>query len=391
MPQIDYEIIVFSEEWNGLPFSCKHLLRNFLPDIPLIWVETIGLRAPTFSAYDLSRVTNKVINWFCHPSRENGSEVDNLVVMDPIQIPYNQVALVRNFNKWILGKKLKSLLDARSCRDKVVITTWPFTGNLVGYFGERLNIYYRVDDFSEFPGVDKKRIACLEKELIEKVDIVIASAQNLMKGIHIDGKPVKYIPHGVDYEHFSPKRNDSSKRLPIQEIPTPRIGFFGLINSWVDLDLLGFVAAHHPQWSFIFIGPSQLPMSSLPKGNNIYYLGKIPYEMLPLHAQYFDVGLIPFKVNALTEAVNPLKMMEYFSMGLPVVSTPIPEVLKYKDLVKIASDPKSFGVAIEAAFKQDSERSRRCRKNLAKRHSWKEKSVYLKRLIEEALEQKNCS
>ena len=384
-----FEVIAFSDEWDGLPFSCKHLLKDFLPDIPLIWVETIGLRAPSFNGYDLRRAVDKITSWIQRPESKAATE-KNLTITNPIQVPYNQIGWVRNFNKRLVIRALKPLLGAHPDLKKVVLTTWPFMGHIIGSLGESLSIYYRVDDFSEFPCVDKKRIASFEKELVGKVDVIIASAAKLAEDVQGKGRIVECIPHGVDYEHFNGKpRRNVAERSPVDAIPGPRIGFFGSINSWVDLDLLRTVAEDHPEWSFVFIGPSQLPASSLPKGSNIHFLGKVPYEELPFHARCFDVGLIPFKVNALTMAVNPLKMMEYFAMGLPVVSTPIPEVAKYKEVVKLADDPRSFGEAIRASLVEDGKDALSARKNLAKRHSWQEKSSHLRKLIEECLTRKS--
>jgi len=382
-----FEMIVFSDEWEGLPFSCKHLLRDFLPEVPLTWVETIGLRAPSFSAYDLRRAVDKAVSWL-HKPKSRPAQEKNLAIINPIQIPYNQIRWVRNLNKSLMVRSLNPFLSAHPGLRKVVLTTWPFMGNIIGSLGESLSIYYRVDDFSEFPCVDKIRIASFEKELIGKADVIIASADKLAQDIDKNGKVVECIPHGVDYAHFNENGKTGGEMSPVRAIPGPRIGFFGSINSWVDLDLLKIVADDHPEWSFILIGPSQLPESSLPKGNNIHFLGKVDYEELPSYAQYFDVALIPFKVNALTMGVNPLKMMEYFALGLPVVSTPIPEVLKYGEVLRVASDPKAFGEAIRASLIEDGEHARFLRRDVAKRHSWREKSGYLKNLIEECLERK---
>ncbi|PQP33882.1 glycosyltransferase family 1 protein, partial [Desulfobacteraceae bacterium SEEP-SAG9] len=129
-------------------------------------------------------------------------------------------------------------------------------------------------------------------------------------------------------------------------IDGPLIGFFGLLNSWIDFDLIYNIALEHPEWNLILIGPSQLSIDILPKRKNIHYLGPIDYEELPNYARCFDVALIPFKINELTVSVNPLKLMEYFSLGLPVVSTPLPEVVKHKENVAIASDPATFSKAI---------------------------------------------
>ena len=387
--QRNYEIIVFSDDWNGLPFSCKHLLRHFLPDVKLIWVETIGLRSPKLNLYDINRSIKKITGWLSKSQGSQGSLPENLYILDPFQIPYNQANIVREFNKQIIVRKINRDFPNGGDRERVLITTWPFIGNLVGALNERVSIYYRVDDNSELPKVNKGLMQRLEMELIGKVDMVIASAEKLTK-ISMGDKEVKYLPHGVDFEHFAKTDCDSRKEVLIQRIPGPRIGFFGQVDLWFDFDLVSHVAADHRNWSFVFLGPSHLSPSSLPKAPNIHFLGPVSYEELPVHARHFDVGLIPFKINALTKADNPLKLMEYFSLGLPVVSTPMPEVIKFQDYVMIASEVETFGSAIQTALDQDNKKLQLLRQSIAKAHSWEKKALELENWIEEILERKNC-
>ena len=92
------ELVVFTDDWHGLPFSCKHLLRHFLPEIPLIWVETIGLRSPEFTLYDLRRSFSKIKGWIKPAHVDHTPLPENLSILDPLQIPYNQYRIVRKFN-----------------------------------------------------------------------------------------------------------------------------------------------------------------------------------------------------------------------------------------------------------------------------------------------------
>ena len=388
MKRKNYEIIVFSDEWNGLPFSCKHLLRHFLPDVPIMWVELIGLRSPRLNVFDLARAINKMTGWISKGMRLKELLPKNLYILDPFQIPYNEFAIVRYLNRKIIIRALKRFSEKRPKVERVVLTTWPFIGNIVGSLGERLSIYYRVDDLSELPGVNKDLIYGLEKELIDKIDMVIASAENLTK-LGVEGKVAKYLPHGVDFDYFRTGQTESKKIVAsIQSISHPVVGFFGILNSWIDFDLLSQVAIDHPDWSFAIIGPSMIHPSSLPKVPNIHYLGKVSYEELPLHARHFDVAMIPFKINGLTISVNPLKLMEYFSLGLPVVSTPLPEVTKFQDHVFVASSAKTFGDAIQKALEEDDENSRISRQEIARCQSWKKQSMILRGWIEAALDEK---
>jgi glycosyltransferase involved in cell wall biosynthesis len=377
----DYEIVVFTDDWFGLPFSCKHLLKNFLPEIPLIWVETIGLRSPGFNLYDIKRSFSKLKGWFSKGDDTNLQLPDNLGILDPFQIPYNQYSFIRRFNRNKMINTLADFSKNRPQRKRVFLTTWPFLGDLVNNINDDFSIYYRVDDFSEFPGVNKNLIRKLESEIIKKVDLVVGSAENLA---NVDNKS-EYLPHGVDYEHFSVEYDNVDMPEKLKQFSKPKIGFFGLLNSWLNLELIRDVARKNTQWDFIIIGPSQLPDNELPKASNMHYLGPVAYDELPQYAAHFDVALVPFKINELTISVNPLKLLEYFALGVPVVSTPLPEVVKYQPNVYIGGELDTISEAINMALAEYSPQKRKSNRAIAKSKSWSAQAMKLKGWIEEEL------
>jgi glycosyltransferase involved in cell wall biosynthesis len=386
MMRAPYELVVLTDDWDGLPFSCKHLLKHFLPHSRLIWVETIGLRSPRLSSYDVRRAASKVLDWVAPAGkRRPGPLPVNLTVVKPIQIPYNQWSPVRRLNRQLMLRRVRAALGNVKRIPRIFLTTWPFVGNLVGAFDEDLSVYYRVDDFSEFPGVDKARVSGWERELILQVDLIVASSERLTR-LETSSEKVRYLPHGVDCSHFV--RPSPSAALPpiFQDLPRPYIGFFGLLDKWLDLPRIAEVARRRPDWTFVFIGPSQLPRSELPTLPNLHFPGPIPYAELPQVAGHFDVALIPFKMNALTSAVNPLKLMEYLALGLPVVSSPLPEVVKFKEQVRLAETTDEFISAIEAALAANTERGRVERRALAESMSWESKSGKLQDWIDTVLE-----
>ncbi len=382
------EIVVFSDDWFGLPFSAKHILEHFLPETRLIWVQMIGVRPPSLSAYDVRRVFQKLADWT--KSVESGAQPvpENMVLVNPVQIPYNHLGLVRHLNTKLILRSLARYAPKPVGAQRVLITTWPFLAHITGRIGEDLSIYYRVDDFSEFPGVRREYLRQAEKELIANVDLVVATAEKLTS-CESGTKSIRYLPHGVDFEHFAGARGSINERL--RELPRPIIGFFGLINTWIDLDLIGEVAGSHPEWNFALIGPSQIPTSQLERLGNVSLLGPIPYEDLPACAAQFDVGLIPFRVNRLTEAVNPLKLLEYFALGLPVVSTPLPEVAKHEGIgVYVGEGAKGFAAAISAALAEPDPCLKEARLRAARANSWLARASQLREWIAASLEEKRA-
>jgi glycosyltransferase involved in cell wall biosynthesis len=379
-------MIVLSDDWVGLPTSCKHLLGHFLTDIPITWVDTIGFRSPGWNLYDFRRALDKMAGWVLKSGAKPCTETrkQNPFIIDPLQMPFNHYGFVRRMNALGLVRSIQRLHRPLPGFQTVLLTTWPFLGDIIGRLNEQISIYYRMDDFSEFPGVRKGWLHKAEASLMTKVDLVVATADRLA-GADPRPRKVKLLPHGVDYEHFSscPGRAPGLERL--LRLPAPRVGFFGLLNAWVDLEMVRVAARARRDWSFVIIGPTQLPSGAHPSEPNMHYFGPVAYEHLPAYAHHFDVGMIPFKVNDLTLSVNPLKLMEYFAAGLPVVSTPIPEVLKYKDVVHVAEGPGGLCGAIGEALETENELAREKRRGIARLNGWKAKSRLLREWIEEEL------
>jgi hypothetical protein len=160
------------------------------------------------------------------------------------------------------------------------------------------------------------------------------------------------------------------------------------LADWVDLDMIGALARARPHWSFALVGKSNTdlrPVQGLP---NQHLIGQRPYEALPGYCRGFDVGLIPFRMNELTLRVNPLKLREYLAAGLPVVSTPLPEVVRYQDVVHIATNKEAFLREIEAALKERSRERDRGRVELMRSEGWEARVAEMSRLIGERLMEK---
>src|SRR5205807_6349958 len=158
-------------------------------------------------------------------------------------------------------------------------------------------------------------------------DVVICSSEKLRLDKARANPNSHLVQHGVDIEHFA-KAFDPKTTVPdeMKGLPGPVIGFWGLIADWVDLRLVRHVADAFSGGSVVLLGSSTTDMSALDGARNVHFLGRRPYADLPRYAKAFDVALMPFKVNELTLAANPLKVREYLAAGLPVVSTAIPEV-----------------------------------------------------------------
>jgi len=217
--------------------------------------------------------------------------------------------------------------------------------NLVKY---KFSILRITDNNAGFSKITKNAIN-KEKELIQKVDMVIVTARLLaeqFKAIRKEG--IYYIPNGADFEHFY--NGEDAMPEEYHKIPSPRVVYMGSIEEWLDIELLKSIANRLKKISFILIGRAGIDLSELKGISNIYILGGRNYNMLPGYLKNADVGIIPFKKSFLTETVNPIKLYEYMACGLPVVSVRWNELDHIKSPALLANNYNEFAEMLAGAL-----------------------------------------
>jgi len=149
-------------------------------------------------------------------------------------------------------------------------------------------------------------------------------------------------------------RNDPPDQIGI---PRPRLGFFGVIDERMDLDLIDGIAATRPDWHLVLLGPVvKIDPESLPRRPNLHYLGARHYQQLPDYLAGWDVALMPFARNDATRFISPTKTPEYMAAGVPVVSTSIRDVVRpygQQGLVRIADEVPAFVQACADAMAEN--------------------------------------
>jgi glycosyltransferase involved in cell wall biosynthesis len=201
--------------------------------------------------------------------------------------------------------------------------------------------------------------------------VVLTSSEQLADERRPFNGNTHFVQHGVDVAHFA-RAADPATEIPeeLRGLPRPVIGFHGLLAEWVDLDLVRKLADARPTWSFVLIGKPASDMGAVAGAPNVHLLGRKPYGSLPAYCKGFDAAIIPFRIDALTLRANPLKMREYLAAGLPVVSTPLPEVARYGHLLHQALAPAEFLTALERALDERSEAEVRRRMEAMRTESW---------------------
>lgn len=359
-------IIVFADDWGRYPSTIQHIGKILAKKNRIIWVGSLGLRKPEFKVSDIARVLEKLSKMIFKREKSTAEE-SPVIDFHPFVIPLHDNAIMRRINKFLLLSKLRKKIKELNFSNPILITCSPVTSDVIGELGESSSHYICLDDYSLFEGAFRSLIA-LEGEVLKKVDSCFATAKQLLETRRPRSGNSFFLPQGVDVGHFS-------KFSPLESGVTennnrPIAGFFGLLAPWIDLRLIVRSALENQDVDFVIIGKSSIDIMEFKNIPNLKFIGEIPYEKLPEYSGKFNVGLIPFKVNDLTIAVNPLKLLEYMAIGIPVVSTKLPEVEKFSDLVFIAKDEDEFVQLIRTALLDNIKDRNMKRREVAQKYSW---------------------
>lgn len=210
-----------------------------------------------------------------------------------------------------------------------------------------------MDELSTFRGAPRELLHH-EQELLNQADLVFTGGHSLYEAKRERHRRVFAFPSSVDVEHFAAARLISTEPDDQRAIPHPRLGFFGVVDERMDLELLAAIARAKPEWNLVVIGPCvKIDPATLPRGTNVHYLGMKTYTELPAYLSGWDVALLPFALNESTRFISPTKTPEYLAAGCPVVSTPVRDVVRpygERGYVAIAQTPREFVAAIERAL-----------------------------------------
>lgn len=245
------------------------------------------------------------------------------------------------------------LLDAELARQTCPIIFWYYTPTMLAFsasWAADLVAYDCMDELANFAFAPQD-IAARENELLSRANMVLCGGRSLYEARRRRHHNVHCLASGVDVEHFA---RDAAEVLDPQDqahLTRPRLGFYGVIDERMDLELLSEMSRLRPGWSFVMVGPVvKISPEDLPCPPNIHWLGRKEYDELPAYAMHWNVALMPFARNASTKFISPTKTPEYMASGLPVVSTPVRDVVDgYGALasIRIVEDAPGFVAACE--------------------------------------------
>ena len=248
---------------------------------------------------------------------------------------------------------LDALLREEGVADPIL---WYYTPQALAFSDHlpaSVTVYDCMDELSAFAGADPS-LPARERALLRRADLVFTGGQSLYEAKRRDHGSVHAFPSGVDAAHFRPARDGLPDPEDQSRIPHPRVGFYGVLDERLDRDLLAAVADLRPSVQFVLIGPTvKIDPASLPARPNLHYLGAKPYAALPGYVANWQAAIMPFALNEATRFISPTKTPEFLAAGLPVVSTPVADVVRQwggRPGVQIAGTPEDFAACIDQAL-----------------------------------------
>ena len=377
-------IVCFAKDWDEDPTSNNHIMRLLARDNRVLWLNSISTRTPDLrDKRDLGKIFRKLLSFLRGPRHVS----DGLWVYTPIVLPFPHSRIATRINSWILKLSTAAVRRRLGFRKFQLWIFLPTAAEYAGALGESLLVYYITDEWSKFGYVNGAGVAENDRTLCRKADLVFTTARLLADRRRELNPNIQLALHGVDHAHFAAAlSNQQDLPADVSDLRGPVLGFFGLIHEWIDLDLIEYLACRHPEWNIVMIGKVSVDTSHLIKHPNIRFLGRKPYDSLPGYCKAFDVGLIPFAINELTLNVNPIKLREYLSAGLPVVSTALPEVKACPAAGFVADNYQEFERGVIAALGQNSPQEKRRRSDAMLAETWECKVAELGRYVMRAID-----
>jgi len=291
----------------------------------------------------------------------------------------------------LLQEMVSTYLQAHNIDDYAIWLYTPMALPIAKELAPAALIYDCMDELSAFKNAPPLLIN-REDELFSLADIVFTGGPSLYESKKTRHHNVYCFPSSVDAAHFSPARSDADDHEAQKEIPFPRVGYYGVIDERIDIDLIATLADARPDWQVIMVGPVvKIDPDSLPRRPNIHWLGQRNYEDLPKLVRTWDVCMMPFALNESTRFISPTKTLEYMAAERPAVSTPIKDVVDpYKHVVCIAYSHEEFiDACAKTLAESETERAARLKamRSIIAQTSWDKTAYTMGRLIAQIRQQ----
>lgn len=322
------------------------------------------------------------------------------VISTPSTLPYFRrhlpssvlkvtMPLIIKANSQILIRHIHYAMKALDVNSPILWLYTPYHKDLVGKFGEKLSCYYNYDEFSDYVSNQriKEIIRRYESQICQQVDVVLTTSRAQCQVRKAYNPCTYFVPNAVDFDLFHQALNpDIVVPQDIAEIPRPIVGYAGRMASQIDIQLLCQVAETYPNFSLVLIGPDELPHNqderTLRAFKNVYFLGwKKPSE-LPNYLSVFDAALIPYCLVGHVLSGYPTKLHEYLAAGRSVVATAMPELLPYREVLRIGKTNDEFTKMVGESVIDKSAQSIEARISVARENTWEKRVEEIYRILQ---------
>jgi len=377
-------LLVFADDWGRHPSSCQHLISRLLDRYSVIWVNTIGTRPPRLDLATLRRGLQKLRSWSALAPTAVATH-PNLRVVNPRMWPWIKRPLDRRLNRALLLRSLDRILQEYS-EPPIAITTLPITADIMGPLPVAKWVYYCVDDFSVWPGLEQQTLKELERQVIQKADVCIAAGSSLQQHLAEQGRVAEVVRHGVDLAHWRNVAGTPDSVACLAEVsvnfPAPLVIFWGLIDRRLDLETLRAVSNQMDKGTILLVGPVQDPeplLWSIPK---VAHLPAVSYEQLPALARSAAVLIMPYQDIEVVQKMQPLKLLEYLATDAPVVMRSLPSTTAWSDCADVVDSAEQFAAAVQSRLTLGiSDDQQRARQQRLSAESWEAKTLQFEALL----------
>lgn len=380
-----YGVVYFSSlDWDFRKQDHQFIASAFAErGHPVLFIENTGARFP--APTDLTRVLARLRNWSRGRSESAEPLPAGIELVSPVCIPGAQLAPERALNIALIRTQIGAQLARLSGGPRILwvgLPTWTAL-DVANSVRPRVLVYYCGDAFTELPGL-RRGIAASEREIIRRSDVVFATSRALIEHCRELGADPIAVPVGIDIRASRAARDGNTPEPPeLRSLRGRKIGYMGGLNYKVDAALLDAVSARFPNDTLVVLGSVEDPRSAPRPAPNVVILGERPYGRIAEYIACFDVCLVPYRMNEYTASVSPAKLLEYLAVGRPVVSTPLPEVLAFADVVRLADTHEAFLNAIaETLGAPDDPAAREMRQRRADAHSYERLADELIAIVE---------
>ncbi len=392
----DHSIICFGGEdwWYHHPHSKKHLMRRFArAGNRVIFVNSISMGLPSLAHDDiLPRIARKLRSYAKLARRTD----EGITVVSPASLPFFGSAAARMLNRHLLAAQINLLARTRGLNRPVLWIAIPTAAEMIGRMRESLVVYQVSDKYDANTmdhATDPAVIRRLHNSALDAADIILYSGRKLFDEAERGRERSYLLEQAVDFEHWSQVGSGTLEvASEIARIPSPRLGYFGAVETWlVDQELIKRASRERPGWNWVFIGNKSrgLEIEDLP---NVHFMPSVEYEQLPHYAAGFDVCVLPWETEvAFTSYGSAIKVREYLATGKPVVISPLPEYEPMRDVLRIARSRDDFLRLVEDALDEQGTDGARARQASVVDGTWDARAEWVSRLIEEQLAAKRAN